>query len=213
MFFYRIVTASCPGLYYLDLGVANDDSVSGNGWYWPPLYGYSCPDPAQTFSTTGTLNPRTLLSLNSVSAVSGSWGTANWSYNEALSDQPSSLAAVTGSWVTQYGTVITADSSGVLSETDPDSSGCVLTGQISVINPAENVYGVVMAYSRCVNVLNDLENAVGNGNTAQLNSAQITGLASVDNTVTPNQLELWLLLQFPQTANPNAIAYIAATPQ
>ncbi len=159
------------------------------------------------------MTARNFLSLNTIAAISGSWGTAGWGYNDALSDQGSSIASIAGSWITQYGTVITIDSSGALSETDPDSSGCVLTGQISIINPTENVYSVVMAYSQCVNVLNDLENAVGNGNVAQLNGAQITGLANFDNTITPNQLEFWLSLNIPQTPNPNAIAYIAAMHQ
>jgi hypothetical protein len=66
-------------------------------------------------------------------------------------------------------------SGGVIFAQDP-ASGCVVNGQMSLINSSYNAYAASATYSSCV------------GADAVLNGVTATGLAAVDVNVSPNVL-------------------------
>lgn len=123
-------------------------------------------------------------------------------------NQPSSAASVAGNWTTPGGDVIAVDGSGAMAATDT-LSGCTVTGQIASANPAYNIYYLTLHYSGCTAVPADL--APFTTDSAGLNGAVVTGLATIDNSVTPNQLDLWYRIDNSDGSGTSAIIYFAAT--
>ncbi len=99
--------------------------------------------------------------------------TATLAY-EALYDRDSSLALVSGNYQgVQEVLNIAAD--GAMFSQDA-GTGCVVNGQITIINAAYNAYDVEFTYSNCL------------GEAAALNGSTFAGLALLDNTVAPEEL-------------------------
>lgn len=131
-----------------------------------------------TSALSGSFVQRTSLTLTSTGTTSGglSLGTDTRTLAfDALYNVPSSLAAISGSWTGAGGGVVTVSASGQLSSTDP-ASGCVLSGQVSIINPSYNAYSATGGIAGC------------RGSSASLNGAVVRSLLSLDNTAVPNRL-------------------------
>lgn len=117
-------------------------------------------------TTTATVDCTTTLGLQSRV-------TATLAY-EALYDRDSSLALVSGNYQGLQ-EVMNVAGDGTMFSQDP-GTGCVVNGQIAVINAAFNAYDVEFMYSNCL------------GQAAILNGSSFVGLALLDNTVAPEQL-------------------------
>lgn len=87
----------------------------------------------------------------------------------------SSLTAISGNWTGPTNVVMNISSGGVIFAQDP-ASGCVVNGQVSMINASYNAYAVSATYSNCA------------GSASILNGVTASGLAAVDATVSPNVL-------------------------
>lgn len=89
---------------------------------------------------------------------------------------PSSLAVIAGNYTDLVsGTVVTVSSNGDVFAQDA-RTGCVVNGRVAVIEPDFDVYYVQTSYSSC------------QGADAPLNGVTFTGLAILDNTVSPQQV-------------------------
>lgn len=145
-----------------------------------PEFGSTFSD-GSTFATgtiSGTVNQRQSMSaqflLTTALGVAGG-NVLSLTFN-TLYNRPSTLAAIAGNFTdTASGAAATIDSSGVLTATDP-GTGCVLDGQVTIVNATFNVYDFDFAYSSCT------------GAAAGLNGASFDGLATLDNSSTPEQL-------------------------
>lgn len=209
-FFYRTVTSACTELYQGSLSTTTNNQISGSGLFQPVPGQTACGGAGRdsNVSFTGTLNPSTSMMLsNNVGGAGNPIPTIDWSYNGSLYDQPSSLASVAGNWISPAGDTIVVDAGGNISESDA-GSGCAVTGTLSIIDPTYNVYNLAMTYANCTSVPADLSTYLSDG-AAGLNSAAITGLATVDSSVTPRQLDLWFLLQYAGAGSD--LAYVVGT--
>jgi hypothetical protein len=100
--------------------------------------------------------------------------TETWTFSSSY-DTASSLATVAGNY-TDGSATLSIDGNGVIFEQDP-TTGCVINGQISTIDAQYNAYSVSVTFSSCT------------GTAAAANGVTFTGLASLDQTVSPAQLD------------------------
>jgi hypothetical protein len=132
-----------------------------------------------TGTITGSLTQRSSLETTITAKTGGgtSLGTQsnNWTYNN-LYNEPSTLARLTGNWSLPDGSTLTihADGSYFIQQA---STGCVINGQYSTINTSYNAYAESASYASCT------------GAASVLNGLTATGLAFVDDTVSPLQLD------------------------
>ena len=103
--------------------------------------------------------------------------TYNWSFS-SLYDKASSLATTAGNY-TDGPDTLSIDGNGVIFEQDP-TTGCVINGQVSLINTQYNAYSASITYSSCT------------GTFAAANGLTYTGLATLDQTVSPAELDFGL---------------------
>jgi hypothetical protein len=203
-FFYVATEGSCTGLHTgtLTAQKGSTDTLSGSGIFVPVPNAAVCGSSADAETYMGSISPGTSMELTGNEMFS-------WSYNSVYG-QPSSLAAIAGNWLTPGGDTIAISASGSLSETDA-TSGCTATGQISIIDPYKNAYAVSVSYANCTAVPNDLANYIGSA--ALLNESTVTGLATINASMSPNQLELYTEFQYTDSNNNTSqeIAYVAAT--
>ncbi len=94
---------------------------------------------------------------------------------DPLYNTASSLAAISGNWTGPTNVVMSISSGGAMFAQDP-GSGCVVNGQVSLINSSYNAYAVSATYANCT------------GSASVLNGVTATGLAAVDATASPNVL-------------------------
>lgn len=101
--------------------------------------------------------------------------TASLTY-DSLYERNASLATIAGQY-SDFGDVITIDNTGAVFEQSA-TTGCVLNGQVSVINPEHNAYGVAFTVGGC-----------GAGFT-ELNGTSWSGIGALDNSdsSTPEEL-------------------------
>lgn len=124
--------------------------------------------PRQSINGTATCSPATGSSQTVTIALS-------WTFN-ALYYVPSALATISGSYEdTATGTVFTINANGTVFAQDA-TTGCVINGSVSIINPSYNVYGIEVSYANCA------------GSSTQLNGFTLAGLAALNNTQSPEQL-------------------------
>lgn len=131
-----------------------------------------------TFSTStivGSVEQR--LQLNVILTTTTSAGHALGSQESLLNynslySKVSDLSKVNANWTTLAGDTlsITADGQLTLQEVD---SGCMINGQVSLIDARYNAYAITLTYGSC------------NTNSAILNNATATGLAYIDDTKSP----------------------------
>ena len=155
-------------------GVVISNDVIFNYTYVAP-FGFVLTDGSSsaTCSARGTIEERQSLSLSTTcnTSMGGTFtNSATLAYND-LYDRDSSLATIAGNY-DDFGLVINVSGSGEVFEQDP-ASGCIVNGQISIINSAYNAYNVSITYSNCM------------GNLEILNGTTFIGLGTLDNTVVP----------------------------
>jgi hypothetical protein len=132
-----------------------------------------------TGTITGTLQARQ--SINSKTTFKTDFGAvSNGTLNlafDTLYNRASSLTTLSGNFKqsTNSNVVVTVSSNGALFSQDP-VSGCVLNGSAAILNASYNAYQVQFDYASCV------------GSAAALNGVKFSGLATLDNTVSPEQI-------------------------
>jgi hypothetical protein len=112
-------------------------------------------------------------------------GTFSLAY-DALYDRDSSLATIAGSFGGPSGTVVTVDADGSIFSQDA-TSGCVVNGKASIIDASFNVYRVQYTYGNCA------------GDLSALNGTTFVGLATLDNSVAPEQAVIAVTYQSAST--------------
>ena len=90
-----------------------------------------------------------------------------------LYDRDSGLATIAGNY-DDFPLVLNVNGAGQIFEQDP-ASGCVVNGQVSIVDTHFNAYDVSITYSNC------------QGDFAILNGARFDGLGTLDNTVNPEE--------------------------
>jgi len=155
----------------------NGSDVSLSYTYVAPL-GSTLADgsTSATCTASGTVSERQSLSANT-SCTTSAGGTFNNSVSlsyDQLYELDSSLATIAGNY-DDFGQVINLASNGVIFEQDANT-GCVINGQVGVVDSRYNSYSISFTYSNCQGVY------------AVLNGATFTGLGIYDNTTTPHQI-------------------------
>jgi hypothetical protein len=143
-----LVGAGLLGTPLWDGSASGTGTVSGTIWERSTIVG------TQDFTTTA--GGRTVSSL----ALT----------YQSMYDDNSSLATIAGNYADALGLsggVLNIASNGTLFLQDP-ASGCVINGQVSIINAAYNAYGIRFSYSSCT------------GLDSALNGVTFTGLAGYD---------------------------------
>lgn len=148
-----------------------------------PNYGVGkCPPPDFTDSLlsgviSGTIVPRASISGTATFTCVAGMVNAGISLTfNGLYYLPSSLATISGTYKDlATGTVLTINTDGTVFAQDA-TTGCVINGTVSIINPSYNVYGIEVSYANCT------------GSLTTLNGATLAGFAALDNTNSPEQL-------------------------
>jgi hypothetical protein len=153
--------------------------VSGSGAFTPDVLGPAgCPAAAHV-NYTGTVVTGVSMALTAKTTGSGGTTTTfNWTF-QPLYSQGSALSLIAGSWTMPGGSTASISATGVISAHDT-TTGCTIKGQVSVNNPAADLYNVAATYSGCT------------GAAAALNGPALSGLGALDNSVTPNQFKAFL---------------------
>jgi hypothetical protein len=176
-FFYYTSSATCMGLYTGTLAVSGT-TVSGSGDFAPDVFGPTGCPAAVHENYTGTVVPGLSMALTASPSGGGASTTINWAFDSVYT-QGSALALVAGTWSMPGGSTAVISSSGAITAHDA-STGCTLTGQLSVGDPAVNLYNISAKYSGC------------SGSAASLNGQALTGLGTLDTAATPNQFDAFL---------------------
>ncbi len=161
------------------LSVSNGNEVSANFQLVTPLFGPSFPDGTTLADCTlsGTVTERQIMSV-----------TVNCTTTAGLQDQitvtpldyvpiyerDSSLATIAGMY--DDGFVVTNIAADGTIFAQDWFTGCVTSGQVSIINPNFNLYDFQFGYSNCT------------GPDAFLNGASFIGIGTLDNTIPPDVL-------------------------
>ena len=103
---------------------------------------------------------------------------SNWTLDPVY-NQGAALSLVAGIWAMPSGSVVTISNSGTISGHEA-TTGCTISGQVSVYSPSVDLYNVAARYSGCT------------GASATLNGLALSGLGMLDTSVTPNQLNVFL---------------------
>jgi hypothetical protein len=175
-------TNGCAGLAFGQLSV-NGSNVSGNEdaaivRYSTAVGGAtSCVYPdgstSATGTITGTVSQRASLMLTATGTTSLGGALPAETTTFAFSSlylNTSSLATIAGNY-NDGGPTMTVDANGAIFEQDPN--GCVLSGQVSIINSAYNAYGIQLTFANCT------------GTSASLNGVVASGLVTLDTATSP----------------------------
>ena len=132
-----------------------------------------------TGTVTGSLTSGTSLAVNGTATTSLGLAlqgqTVTYNFDTAISSVPPSLATVSGNYLSSDGSTVTVSSTGAISESNI-TSGCTVSGQLSIPSSSSNIYNINISFSSCAA-----------GYTA-LNGLSLAGLATYDTTVSPNAL-------------------------
>jgi hypothetical protein len=158
--------------------VSATNGVSANFEGFTPLgYQFSDGSTHGTGSVSGPLQERTSMTLTTTfktDAGSTSNGTLDLTFDSQY-NRSSALTTISGNFVNpKSGAVVTVSSNGTVFSQDA-ASGCVLNGTVSIINASYNAYRVQFSYASCT------------GASAALNGVQFSGLATLENSVSPEQ--------------------------
>jgi hypothetical protein len=172
----------CAGLGFGQLSVSGS-TVSGDEDFATVQYSTvpgvttNCVYPDGSKSGTGTVDGSVTQrqSLTVTGTGTTSLGTVlpsettTWSFS-SLYMNPSSLATIAGNY-NDGGPTLSIDANGVIFEQDPN--GCIINGQISIIDASYNAYGIRVTFANCT------------GTSASLNGFTATGLAVLDTNTNP----------------------------
>jgi hypothetical protein len=158
---------------------ATDDAVV----LWAPnptvntTCSYADGSTSATSTLSGTVTERSSFTITDTSTTSKGMAlgseTNTWSYSNLYAQTPS-LTTVAGNYADGSNT-LTISSNGAIFEQDP-TTGCVINGQASIVNPSYNAYSFSYTFASCT------------GNAAVLNGQTATGFGYYDNSVNPNQV-------------------------
>ena len=159
------------------LSVSNGNNLSGN-FQLITQFGWIFADGTTLADCTlsGTVNERQSMAVTvncTTTASTQTQTTATLDYENEY-DRDSSLATISGNYQGES-SVLNIAGDGTFFAQDP-ADGCVVSGQVQIINSSFNVYDVEFGYSSCI------------GEAAILNGSVFVGLASLDNTVSPEEL-------------------------
>lgn len=166
------------GVQYVGTAVTSGNSLSASVNGYTP-FGTAFPDGSThgTGTVSGTISARVSITANtSFKTDSGTVtnGTLNLTFNQ-LYDQPSALATIAGNYTdTSSGDTVSIDAAGVITAQDANT-GCVINGNVTIINASYNAYGVQVTYANCL------------GAAAVLNGVTLKGLATLDTNTNPVQ--------------------------
>ena len=155
-------------------GSINGSALTINYTYVAPL-GFTLSD-GSTFATctgSGTIQERQtfVVTVNCTTDFGLTVSTSVSLVYNSLFDLDSALSVIAGNYDDE-GLVFNINANGVIFEQDP-TTGCVLNGQITIIDSNFNAYDVTLTISNCT------------GQFALLNGSTFTGLAVYDNTTPP----------------------------
>lgn len=157
------------------LSVSNGNDVDGDFQFVAPsVTVFPNPSPSANCTASGSVNERISLTLTvNCTTAAGTQDSVTVALTyDASYDRDSSLATISGLYRDQFGgNVLDISANGSIFQQDP--TGCTRNGQISIINSAYNAYDVEMTLSNCV------------ANAAALEGATFTGLATLDDSATP----------------------------
>jgi hypothetical protein len=131
-------------------------------------------------TVTGTIvSGSTLTATLSFTTSGGTAITGTWTLSfDVVSNSGSSLSAISGNYTDgATGATVAIDGTGDISSQDANT-GCVLTGTVSTTDTTYDVYQLVYTYKNCV------------GTYAALNGFQLSGLAVLNTSVSPTQLDI-----------------------
>lgn len=167
------------------VGTVTTSGIFGSGSFdgFAPL-GTTFPDGSThgTGTVSGTIHQRSTFNATThftTDAGQSTSDTLSMTF-DSLYNRPSSLATIAGNYTEAgTGTIFSVDANGVLFAQDA-ATGCVINGTVSVIDANYNAYRVSVSYARCT------------GQYAVLNGLQLTGLGTLDNTVSPERAVIGL---------------------
>ena len=129
-----------------------------------------------TCTATGTIQERRFLNVNAncTTDLGATFGIFVPLTYDTLYNRDSSLSVIAGNY-DDGGMVLNTSASGVIFEQIP-GTGCIISGQVSIIDSRFNAYDWFTTFSNCI------------GDFAFMNGVTFTGLAMLDNTQTPELL-------------------------
>ena len=158
--FHGVFTETGEGRFYDDRGTqyivrnvrGNDGSITMDFSAIAPFGSYflfldGSKSKVVTGTITGTIVERVSFEGDFSIIETGESGTISLSY-DALYERDSSLAKLEGMWDQDGDGILTVDADGTFFE--QNKFGCVLTGQVSIIDPDYNVYALAMTVSLCL---------------------------------------------------------------
>jgi hypothetical protein len=171
------------GVTYVGTFVTQENAIDGDmaairqpGYYYPD----------RAISGTGTIGGSIVERMSvsgavdvntdpATSTVGGSTFTSQLSLTfSPVYNRPSALATVAGNFA--LGTsVLSVSNDGAVFALDP--GGCVINGTVSIVDARYNMYDASLTFTGCAGIAN---------------GATLTGLATLDNSVSPEQLVLGL---------------------
>jgi hypothetical protein len=104
-----------------------------------------------TLTTEGAVDGTFTLTTTGNSTTTTTWSLA---YDKIYAN-PSSLTAIAGSYADasnndpSYGATVAISSSGAISVATPPTNGCVLSGQVSIIDATYDIYTINLSYASC----------------------------------------------------------------
>jgi len=178
-------TNGCAGLAFGQLSV-NGSNVSGNKdaaivRYSTAVGGATnCVYPDGSTSATGTITGTVaqraslMLTATGTTSLGGALPAEATTFTfSSLYLNSSSLATIAGNY-NDGGPTMTVDANGAIFEQDPN--GCVLSGQVSIINSSYNAYGIQLTFANCT------------GTNANLNGVTASGLVTLDTSTSPTTI-------------------------
>lgn len=156
-----------------------------------------------TCSATGTIQEHETLSIAAICtpSVGDTFSRSASLLYHPVFDRDSSLGSVAGNYefisLGRPGSVMNISGDGVVFWQDPDS-GCIINGQISVIDGRYNAYALSITFSSCFGKFVFIDNPNGlYGPGPEIgidapNGTSLTGLAILDNTSVPDGLDIAL---------------------
>lgn len=158
---------------------------------------------------TGTIAEGDTLAVNigCTTSLGGSFSNFVAMAYSPLYDRDSTLLSVAGNYEPdthadldnpgEFKGLVTIDDNGVIFEQDPDS-GCVINGQVSLIDSQFNAYEVSVTFSSCTGAYLTIDNFDGRFGPDPViellipNGTTLTGLGILDNTVLPEEFGIAL---------------------
>ncbi|HTD74132.1 MAG TPA: hypothetical protein VK652_11440 [Steroidobacteraceae bacterium] len=174
-------TTGCAGLEFGQLSVSGANATgTGNSamvrYSTMPGGATNCVYPDGSTSATGTLAGQVAARASLMVTATGTTSlgsalieTTNYTFS-SLYLNPSSLAAIAGNY-NDGGLNMTLDANGAVFEQGPN--GCVMSGQVSIINASYNAYGIQLTFANCT------------GTSAGLNGVVASGLLTLDTATSP----------------------------